>query len=122
MKRVVSLILTLVIVMTAFSCLSTVISAQSVKIEYDSKVFNYVPSDTVYVNDKEYKKYVVVDTYEGLTSLDVIYVDSDDNLVTDAQLLDKLVYTSIIKSRILSGTDNKAVIDAIEHTFSIERR
>lgn len=94
------------------------------KINYNEEKFNYIPSDTVVLNGNKYLKLVVKGAYEGLSSEDVIYVDSNFNLVTDKNLIEKLVYVSVIKSNIIVGADRNKITkladDIVEKSGIIE--
>ncbi|MBR3687138.1 MAG: bacterial Ig-like domain-containing protein [Clostridia bacterium] len=79
-------------------------------IEYDSEVFGHIPSQTFYVDGNKYKQYTVLTEYEGLTVGDIIYVDSEGYLVTDTNLLQKLVYTAIIRSSVCVGGDLENIL------------
>lgn len=92
----------------------TMVFSKNKVIEYDSEFFGYIPSQSVYVDGKEYKQYFVVESYEGLSDGDVIYVDSDNHIVTDRALLEKLAYTSTVKVNISIAKDAYNIINLIE--------
>ncbi len=96
----------------------------AMKINYDEEKFNYIPSETVVLDGNKYFKLVVKETYEGLKSNDIIYVDSNYNLVTDGNLINKLVYVSVVKSNIIVGVDRNKITkladDIVEKSGIIE--
>lgn len=121
MKKVLSLLFAVTMIAPLFMQVSV---HATTKINYNEEKFNYIPSETVVLDGNKYFKLVVKKTYEGLSSNDIIYVDSNYNLVTDGNLINKLVYVSVIKSNIIVGVDRNKITkladDIVEKSGIIE--
>jgi len=104
MKRIVSLFLVLVMVAMMVPTLPLTAATEKIKIEPDGESVVYFPFDTYYMGGNTYKKYVIGGDYKGLTVGDIIFVDANDYLITDRTLIEKMLFTNIIRQNINART------------------
>ena len=95
--RIISVILLSALVFSILSSGAITASASGENVTVDSSKFNHIPKASVIIDGVKYKRYIHISGYEGLVPGAYIYVDSKDNLVTDVELLKKLVFASNVE-------------------------
>ena len=100
MKRIIACFLVFIMVAMMVPTLPVTAASENVKIEPDGETIVHFPFDTYYMGGNTYKKYVIGGNYEGLVAGDIIFVDSEGYLITEKELIDKLLFTSIIRQNI----------------------
>ena len=104
MKKFVSLILCFVFLISALGVLTpSALASDSFSCDEEDYAWNVM--DTVTVNGVPYRKLIATDKNDDLPVCAVIYVDENGDLVSNKALIEKLVYVSILKSRIAVEAD-----------------
>lgn len=103
MKKIFKSFLASILVITML--LPNFVVLAATRINYSEERFSYIPSERIVLDNTEYLRLTVKNKYEGLSQNDIIFADSNFNLVTDRNLIEKLAYVNMIKSNIIVGSD-----------------
>lgn len=96
-KRILVLLLVVVICINCVSAFQ--VNALEYYVNYDgsSDVFISNSEDVITIDGLKYRKLLVwQENYRGLTYGDIIFIDEDNNLVYDKELLEKLLYVGLV--------------------------
>ena len=141
MRKLLSIILTIVMLLqtVAFAVPGVVITGDVVRtndefgtnllatdeyyIEYNptEEVFLSLPSMVVTIDSQKYRKLVVAyeKSYESLIDGDIIYIDSNNRLVTDRNLIEKLIYVNLVCDAI--PIESQVIADQTDHLVKSAR-
>lgn len=113
MKKFISFVLSFLFLISALSVLTPSAFALSAY-RYDEEEYAWNVMDTVTVGGVSYRKLTATEKNDVLSVCSVIYVDEKGDLVTDRALIEKLVYVSVLKSRIAVEADTAVIRDHVE--------
>lgn len=105
MNKIISVVLCIVFLFSALSVALVPAALAADSLGYNGEAYSCNVTETVTVDGKQYRKLIATEKNGDLPTCAVIYVNQNGDLITDKALVEKLVFVSIMKSRIAVEAD-----------------